>query len=69
MNAFWDASIFADRQMEQDPAWADSEEGKACLGIVHNENVRLSNTVFCLKCGKPIDYREGTCPHCGYKEF
>lgn len=27
------------------------------------------NTVNCLNCGKAIDYRAGTCPHCGYVEF
>jgi hypothetical protein len=26
-------------------------------------------TVDCLECGKPIDYRVGTCPHCGRVEF
>ena len=26
-------------------------------------------TVNCLKCGKPVPYTEGTCPHCGYVEF
>lgn len=28
-----------------------------------------AGTVDCLKCGKPIQYQQGTCPHCGYKEF
>jgi ribosomal protein S27E len=30
---------------------------------------RPPGTVNCLGCGKPIDYMQGTCPHCGYKEF
>jgi ribosomal protein L37E len=28
-----------------------------------------ARTVDCLKCGEQIDYRKGTCPHCGYVEF
>lgn len=28
-----------------------------------------AQTVDCLGCGKAINYRLGTCPHCGRKEF
>lgn len=31
--------------------------------------VSRDRTVICLKCGNPIPYQQGTCPHCGYVEF
>jgi len=33
------------------------------------EEARTASTVNCLKCEKPIPSKQGTCPHCGYKEF
>ena len=70
MNAFWDASVYADEQMAADEHWAESGEGKFLLDLLKRESDRLrQRTVDCLRCGKPIQYQQGTCSHCGYKEF
>ena len=68
MNAMWELSLYADRQMTQDISWPESAEGKQVLGIIARENERL-RTVACIGCGKQIHYKLGTCPHCGYVEF
>jgi ribosomal protein L40E len=74
--AFWDASIYADEQMTENENWADSDEGRLLLGLINRESERLQaiidsrkRTVACLRCGKLIPYQQGTCQHCGYKEF
>lgn len=43
----------------------DREEWEA----YEEKQSRQGSTFNCLQCGKPIQYRKGTCPHCGYKEF
>ena len=74
--AFWDASIYADKQMAEDEHWAESGDGRLLLGLINRESERLrgiiercERSVDCLGCRKPIHYQQGTCPHCGYKEF
>ena len=36
---------------------------------IDREEWEAAMAVACLKCGKPIHFTEGTCPHCGYVEF
>jgi len=38
---FWDASIYADEQMEVDSHWHESAEGKFLLRLIQQESQRL----------------------------
>ena len=60
-------------------AW-DDNKGADCSPVGHGATeqeaidnlmtkVEVTGMVACLKCGEPMHYTKGTCPHCGYVEF
>lgn len=44
----WELSLYADKQMEGDASWRESEEGKFVLGIIEQENERLKKEIVCF---------------------
>jgi hypothetical protein len=52
MNAFWDASIYADEQMAKDEGWAESDEAKLLNRLLERESERLKAVINSRKAKK-----------------